>query len=164
MPSPITPEQRDDLRSRLCDNLAAVRFAGAGESGDDNHQRASEVEQKAFAAAEMLASEDARETVREYSRAAGELMAQIVSEAGEGTSRDDDDDAAASSSSSSSSEDEMGGLAGLIQRLALKHREQGGQLDGDGIPMMPEPEPRQPLLTSFDVAGVAEYILSLIHI
>ena len=160
MPSPITPEQREDLRSRLSDNLAAVRFAGAGESGDDNHQRASEVEQKAFAAAEMLASEDARETVREYSRAAGELMAQIVAEAGEGTSRDDDDDDAASSSSSSSSEDEMGGLAGLIQRLALKHREQGGQLDGDGIPMMPEPEPRQPLLTSFDVAGVAEYIKS----
>ena len=92
MPSPITPEQRDDLRSRLSDNLAAVRFAGAGESGDDNHQRASEVEQKAFAAAEMLASEDARETVREYSRAAGELMAQIVAEAGEGTSRADDDD------------------------------------------------------------------------
>ena len=54
MPSPITPEQREDLRSRLSDNLAAVRFAGAGESGDDNLLRASEVEQKAFAAAEML--------------------------------------------------------------------------------------------------------------
>ena len=75
----------------------------------------------------------------------------------DGVSADDDD---ASSSSSSSSEDEMSGLAGLIQRLALKHREQGGQLDQDGIPVMPEPDPREPLLSSFDIAGVAEYIKS----
>ena len=94
--------------------------------------------------------------VREYSRAAGEMMTRAIDDV-DGVSADDDD---ASSTSSSSSEDEMSGLAGLIQRLALKHREQGGQLDQDGIPVMPEPEPRKPLLSSFDIAGVAEYIKS----
>ena len=154
----ITPEQREDLRSRLVDNLAAVRFAGSGESGVDNLQRAAEIEAKAFSAAERLGGDGAADAavVREYSRAAGEMMTQAIGNV-DGVSADDDD---ASSSSSSSSEDEMSGLAGLIQRLALKHREQGGQLDQDGIPVMPEPESREPLLSSFDIAGVAEYIKS----
>ena len=69
----ITPEQREDLRSRLVDNLAAVRFAGSGESGVDNLQRAAEIEAKAFSAAERLGSDGAADAavVREYSRAAG---------------------------------------------------------------------------------------------
>uniref|UniRef100_A0A7S0IKN5 Deacetylase sirtuin-type domain-containing protein n=1 Tax=Micromonas pusilla TaxID=38833 RepID=A0A7S0IKN5_MICPS len=154
----ITPEQREDLRSRLADNLAAVRFAGSGESGDDNLQRAADIEAKAFSAAERQGGDGAADAavVREYSRAAGEMMTRAIDDV-DGVSADDDD---ASSSSSSSSEDAMSGLAGLIQRLALKHREQGGQLDQDGIPVMPEPEPRKPLLSSFDIAGVAEYIKS----
>ena len=103
----ITPEQREDLRSRLADNLAAVRFAGSGESGDDNLQRAAEIEAKAFSAAERQGGDGAADAavVREYSRAAGEMMTRAIDDVNS-VSADDDD---ASSASSSSSEDEMSG-------------------------------------------------------
>ena len=92
----ITPEQREDLRSRLADNLAAVRFAGSGESGDDNLQLAAEIEAKAFSAAERQGGDGAADAavVREYSRAAREMMTRAIDDV-DGVSADDDDAIAA---------------------------------------------------------------------
>ena len=87
--------------------IAHPGFAGSGESGDDNLQRAAEIEAKAFSAAERQGGDGAADAavVREYSRAAREMMTRAIDDV-DGVSADDDD---ASSASSSSSEDEMSG-------------------------------------------------------
>ena len=74
---------------------------------------------------------------------------------------DDSEDDARSDGSDSSSEEEVSGLAALIRKLALKAEEKKAASPGDVAPAPAETEePLPPVLSSFDLRGVAEHIRS----
>ena len=77
---------------------------------------------------------------------------------------DDSEDDARSDGSDSSSEEEVSGLAALIRKLALKAEEKkaagGDESALSSAPAAVAAEPLPPVLSSFDLRGVAEHIRS----
>jgi|MDSW01.2.fsa_nt_gb NAD-dependent deacetylase sirtuin 2 len=180
-PSAIPQAQRDDLVSRMSGHLAAVGFHVFEETVSDTTAQmvASRVEEAAFAEATASDASDEAGLIRIYTARAGELLraeakklgvpsrwgsggdAGVTATEAELTSSGmpgGDEPASGGESETSSDEEELSALQRLVQKLALRKAEQ--EEGGEGEPSGEAEEDLEPLLSSFDVAGVAEYIKS----
>jgi NAD-dependent deacetylase sirtuin 2 len=143
--APASPEQGDDVVTR--------EAARGGEPAREEAPQSSDVDGDA-SASERATTGDSRERREE----GHEVDAGNAPAGG-----DDSEDDARSDGSDSSSEEEVSGLAALIRKLALKAEEKkaaGGDESKSAAPAEAENEPLPPVLSSFDLRGVAEHIRS----
>jgi NAD-dependent deacetylase sirtuin 2 len=143
--APASPEQGDDVVPR--------EAARGGEPAREEAPQSSDVDGDA-SASERATTGDSRERREE----GHEVDAGNAPAGG-----DDSEDDARSDGSDSSSEEEVSGLAALIRKLALKAEEKkaaGGDESKSAAPAEAENEPLPPVLSSFDLRGVAEHIRS----
>ena len=143
--APASPEQGDDVVTR--------EAARGGEPAREEAPQSSDVDGDA-SASERATTGDSRERREE----GHEVDAGNAPAGG-----DDSEDDARSDGSDSSSEEEVSGLAALIRKLALKAEEKkaaGGDESKSASPAEPAAEPLPPVLSSFDLRGVAEHIRS----
>jgi NAD-dependent deacetylase sirtuin 2 len=144
--APASPEQGDDVVPR--------EAARGGEPAREEAPQSSDVDGDA-SASERATTGDSRERREE----GHEVDAGNAPAGG-----DDSEDDARSDGSDSSSEEEVSGLAALIRKLALKAEEKkaaGGDESKSASPAEAETlEPLPPVLSSFDLRGVAEHIRS----
>jgi NAD-dependent deacetylase sirtuin 2 len=143
--APASPEQGDDVVPR--------EAARGGEPAREEAPQSSDVDGDA-SASERATTGDSRERREE----GHEVDAGNAPAGG-----DDSEDDARSDGSDSSSEEEVSGLAALIRKLALKAEEKkaaGGDESESAAPAEAENEPLPPVLSSFDLRGVAEHIRS----
>jgi NAD-dependent deacetylase sirtuin 2 len=143
--APASPEQGDDVVTR--------EAARGGEPAREEAPQSSDVDGDA-SASERATTGDSRERREE----GHEVDAGNAPAGG-----DDSEDDARSDGSDSSSEEEVSGLAALIRKLALKAEEKkaaGGDESESAAPAEAENEPLPPVLSSFDLRGVAEHIRS----
>ena len=142
---PASPEQGDDVVPR--------EAARGGEPAREEAPQSSDVDGDA-SASERATTGDSRERREE----GHEVDAGNAPAGG-----DDSEDDARSDGSDSSSEEEVSGLAALIRKLALKAEEKkaaGGDESKSASPAAVAAEPLPPVLSSFDLRGVAEHIRS----
>jgi NAD-dependent deacetylase sirtuin 2 len=144
--APASPEQGDDVVTR--------EAARGGEPAREEAPQSSDVDGDA-SASERATTGDSRERREE----GHEVDAGNAPAGG-----DDSEDDARSDGSDSSSEEEVSGLAALIRKLALKAEEKkaagGDESALSSAPAEAENEPLPPVLSSFDLRGVAEHIRS----
>ena len=144
--APASPEQGDDVVPR--------EAARGGEPAREEAPQSSDVDGDA-SASERATTGDSRERREE----GHEVDAGNAPAGG-----DDSEDDARSDGSDSSSEEEVSGLAALIRKLALKAEEKkaagGDESALSSAPASAAAEPLPPVLSSFDLRGVAEHIRS----
>ena len=145
--APASPEQGEDVVTH-----EAARRRPAREEAPQSSDCDGDTSTSAYERATTGDAAESRERLEEGDEAdAGNAPAD---------SEDDSEADARSEGSDSGSEEEVSGLAALIRKLALmKAEEKKAASPGDAAPAPAETEePLPPVLSSFDLRGVAEHI------